>query len=85
MRGFGYVVETALEQRRAATVPAGLTPAEFEVLRLLGNGWSAGKIASETRRSVNTVYNHTRSILAKLDAGRASEAVAVARRRGLLM
>ncbi len=85
MRGFGYVVRNAVDVRRAGSVPAGLTPAEFEVLRLLGNGWSAGKIATETQRSVNTVYNHTRSILAKLDATRASEAVAVARRRGLLM
>jgi DNA-binding NarL/FixJ family response regulator len=53
-------------------------------LRLLGNGWSAKKIAIATERSVNTVYNHTRSILSKLEASRAGEAVAIARDRGLL-
>jgi DNA-binding NarL/FixJ family response regulator len=61
-----------------------LTSAEVEVLHLLGRGWTAGRIAQETQRSVNTVYNHTRSILGKLDASRSAEAVAIARERGLL-
>jgi DNA-binding CsgD family transcriptional regulator len=84
LRGIARVLAAAFEQRRALELPAGLTSAEFEVLRLLGNGWSAGRIARETNRSVNTVYSHTRSILEKLQAARASEAVAIARTRGLL-
>jgi DNA-binding NarL/FixJ family response regulator len=84
LRGLARVVRAALEQRRQESAPAGLTRAELEVLRLLGNGWSAGKIAIATERSVNTVYNHTRSILSKLEASRAGEAVAIARDRGLL-
>jgi DNA-binding CsgD family transcriptional regulator len=84
LRGVGRVFATAYAQRRDLEPPAGLTTAEVEVLRLLGRGWAAGRIARETQRSVNTVYNHTRAILSKLEATRAAEAVAIARDRGLL-
>lgn len=84
LRGIARVFATAAGLRRGLEPPAGLTKSEVEVLRLLDRGWSAGRIAAETRRSVNTVYNHTRSILGKLEASRASEAVAIARERGLL-
>lgn len=83
-RGFALVYRAAIERRVRDATPAGLTPAEFEVLVLLGNGWSARRIAAETQRSVNTVYVHTRSILAKFEASRSSEAVAIARERGLI-
>lgn len=84
LRGIARVFAAAAERRRGLEPPAALTNAEFEVLRLLDRGWSAGRIAGETQRSVNTVYNHTRAILSKLEAARASEAVAIARERGLL-
>jgi len=84
LRGVAKVLKAAQERRQLECVPAGLTPSEFEVLQLLAFGWSAGKIAVETKRSVNTVYNHTRAILNKLEASRASEAVAIARQRGML-
>ncbi|HWT04393.1 MAG TPA: LuxR C-terminal-related transcriptional regulator [Xanthomonadales bacterium] len=84
LRGIARVFAAAFARRRGLEPPAGLTNAEVEVLRLLGRGWTAGKIAQETQRSVNTVYNHTRAILSKLDASRAAEAVAIARERGLL-
>jgi DNA-binding CsgD family transcriptional regulator len=85
LQGIARVVQTATRNRLERAAPAGLTPAEFEVLRLLGSGWSAGRIARATHRSVNTVYNHTRAILTKLEAGRAAEAVAIARGRGLIL
>ncbi|MEA2786730.1 MAG: hypothetical protein QOF71_2834 [Candidatus Eremiobacteraeota bacterium] len=84
LRGIGRVFAHAFTLRRGLEPPAGLTSAEVEVLHLLGRGWTAGRIAQETQRSVNTVYNHTRSILGKLDASRSAEAVAIARERGLL-
>src|SRR6202163_4312163 len=84
LRGIARVFATAFALRRGLEPPAGLTNAEVEVLRLLGRGGTPGKIAHETQRSVNTVYNHTRAILGKLDASRAAEAVAIARERGLL-
>jgi DNA-binding CsgD family transcriptional regulator len=85
LRGIARVFAAAFALRRELEPPAGLTDAEVAVLRLLGRGWTAGRIARETERSVNTVYNHTRSILGKLDASRAAEAVAIARERGLLI
>jgi DNA-binding NarL/FixJ family response regulator len=84
LRGIGRVFAATFALRHDLEPPAGLTNAELEVLRLLGRGWTAGRIARETARSVNTVYNHTRSILSKLEASRAAEAVAIARERGLL-
>ena len=85
LRGIGRVFANAFAARRGLEPPAGLTSAEVAVLHLLGRGWTAGRIAHETQRSVNTVYNHTRSILSKLDASRSAEAVAIARERGLLI
>lgn len=84
VRGIAAVLHHAWRERRLNAVPANLTEAELSVLTLLGEGWSAGRIASETGRSVNTVYNHTRAILSKLDASRAAEAVARARTLGIL-
>ena len=84
VRGVAAVLQHAWRERRLAAVPANLTEAEFSVLTLLAQGWTAGRIASETGRSVNTIYNHTRAILGKLDASRAPEAVARARTLGIL-
>ncbi len=84
LKGFARVLELAVVSRKSGGAPANLTAAEFEVLRLLAQGWSAVRIAADTGRSVHTVYNHTRAILDKLDASRASEAVAIARSRGYL-
>jgi DNA-binding NarL/FixJ family response regulator len=84
VRGVAAVLRHAWHERRRGDVPADLTDAEMSVLTLLGQGWSAGRIAAETGRSVNTIYNHTRSILSKLDASRAAEAVARARALGIL-
>ncbi len=84
-RGFARVFAAAADRRCVAELPTGLTVAQFEVLRLLAKGWSAGRIARETDRSVNTVYSHTRAILEKMHASRAGEAVAIARARGMLV
>ncbi len=84
LRGLRRLFEHAHTLRATSEPPARLTAAEIEVLQLLAHGWSAERIARETNRSRNTVYNHTRSILGKLDASRALEAVAIARQRGFL-
>ncbi|HEX3549031.1 MAG TPA: LuxR C-terminal-related transcriptional regulator, partial [Candidatus Elarobacter sp.] len=83
--GMHGIYERARAARAANEPPAELTVSELEVLDLLARGWSAGRIAQETGRSVNTVYNHTRSILSKLEAERAAEAVAIARHRGFIV
>lgn len=61
-----------------------LSRAELSVLSYLASGMDALRIASLTGRSVHTIKNQRRSIIGKLGAGNTLEAVAIARRLGLL-
>ncbi|WP_020672858.1 response regulator transcription factor [Amycolatopsis nigrescens] len=63
---------------------AGLTPREHELLVLLADGVTTTEIAGRLSLARNTVRNHVQRILAKLGAHSKLEAVAVARRQGLL-
>jgi DNA-binding NarL/FixJ family response regulator len=64
--------------------PLGLTPREIEVLRLVGNGYTNGQIASALYISRKTAGAHVSNILRKLGAGRRAEAAAIAGRLDLL-
>jgi len=61
-----------------------LTPREHEVLENLAEGLSTQDIATVLKISVPTVRNHVEHVLRKLHAHTRLEAVAVARRLGLL-
>jgi DNA-binding CsgD family transcriptional regulator len=61
-----------------------LTPRQLEVLGLLAEGLAAKAIASRLGVAVPTVRNHIREILRALDAHSQLEALANARRAGLL-
>jgi DNA-binding NarL/FixJ family response regulator len=61
-----------------------LTKREREVLSLLANGMSNRAIAADLVVSLNTVRNHVQRIIDKLGAHSKLEAVAIARREGLL-
>ncbi|MEJ1963119.1 MAG: response regulator transcription factor [Gammaproteobacteria bacterium] len=61
-----------------------LTRRETEVLRLLMVGLSDKAIARSLGRTVGTAKTHLKSIFTKLGATSRTEAVAVARRRGLV-
>lgn len=62
-----------------------LTPRENDVLNLVAQGLSNQAIADALVVSVPTVKVHVSNILAKLGASNRTEAVAEARRRGLLV
>jgi len=64
--------------------PAGLTAQELEVLRLLAEGHTNPVIADRFYVSPRTVDRHVSSLLRKLDAGTRGQAVAAARRMGLV-
>ncbi|HEY6642651.1 response regulator transcription factor [Povalibacter sp.] len=68
----------------ASLAPPSLTSREIEVLRLMMLGLPNKAIAAVLKRSVGTAKSHVKAILAKLDAATRVEAVAVARRRGLI-
>ncbi|MFI9101824.1 response regulator [Streptomyces fildesensis] len=69
---------------RIADVGATLTPRERETLGLLGEGLGAAEISRRLGVAVNTARNHVQRVLEKLGARSQLEAVAVARREGLL-
>lgn len=61
-----------------------LTDREREVLALMAEGLSNQAMADRLHLSLNTVRNHTRNVLGKLDAHSKLEAVSIATRRGLI-
>lgn len=83
LRGLGTRVGQA---RQPASSPrdAPLTPREEEVLALVAVGRSNGEIARGLFISAKTVSVHVSNIMAKMGAASRTEAVAVARRQGLL-
>lgn len=71
-------------ERDLSEVGATLTPREREVLGLLATAKSATAIAHDLTVSTNTVRNHIRAILAKLQVSSQLEAVVTAQREGLV-
>ena len=76
----------ALSGRRGPSEAAAsvLTPRESEVLTLVSAGPSNSQIGQQLFISTKTASVHVSNILAKLGAHTRTEAVAIARRRGLL-
>jgi DNA-binding NarL/FixJ family response regulator len=71
-------------EQLSGTDPTRLTSRELEVLRMLHAGHPAERIARELHIAPNTVRNHVQRILTKLGASSRLEAVAIARRDGLI-
>ena len=61
-----------------------LTPRQRQVLGLLGDGRTTGKIASELGIAEETARNHIKAVLRALEAKSRLEAVVSARHHGLL-
>jgi DNA-binding NarL/FixJ family response regulator len=61
-----------------------LTGREIEVLRMIMQGLPDKVIARHLQRSIATAKSHVKAILGKLGAASRAEAVAIARRRGLV-
>lgn len=83
----GAVLEEFRRQATRTAAPAAapvLSDRELEVLGLLGQGKSNRQIGSELYISENTVKNHVRNILSKLEVSSRVEAVSRALGTGLL-
>jgi DNA-binding CsgD family transcriptional regulator len=68
----------------ATTGPAGLTPRELEVLRLLAAGKSNQEIGDALFISPRTAGTHVANILGKLDVSTRVAAVALAHQQGIV-
>jgi len=83
--GYALLIEAAFRrvaaQRRS---PPELTPCELAVLKALSDGYSTKHIAQESSRSVHTIHAHIRAAIAKLGCSGRTEALAIARREGIL-
>jgi len=62
-----------------------LTPRQLEILQRLAHGHSTVRIAADLNIAVQTVRNHVRRLLRALGVHSRLEAIAVARRDGLLV
>jgi DNA-binding CsgD family transcriptional regulator/tetratricopeptide (TPR) repeat protein len=88
--GFGgyarYVERVAkhLEEEGEPPATVALTPAELRVLRDLAAGLTPKQIAAEMGRSVFTVQTHIQNVIDKFGCHGRAEAIAAARRSGLL-
>ncbi len=75
-----HLASDAIESEREPQ----LTPRQREILELIASGHSTADIANRFTLSRETVRNHVRSILRELHVHTRLEAIAAARRRGLL-
>ena len=69
----------------AVGIETGLTAREIDILHSINRGLSNTSIAAHLFISVSTVKTHVSSILRKLDADNRVQALAIARKRGLLV
>ena len=67
------------ERNEANLKMTGISKREYEVLELVASGMSNQEIASSLFVSDSTVKTHVSNVLAKLEAGRRTEAIAKAR------
>ena len=79
-----FGLATAPGSRLTAPTTSDLTPRQWEVLHLLAQGQSTDQIAAALYLSRETVRNHIRRVLHALGAHTRIEALAEARRRGLV-
>jgi PAS domain S-box-containing protein len=74
----------AIRRREMTPALQALTPRQFEVLQLLAEGLTTTAIAAQLAISEETARNHIRGVLAALNCHSRLEAVAAARRFGLI-
>ena len=82
---FGVMTRPATVDHELPVAAERLTPRQLEVLQLLARGATTDGIAADLHLSRETVRNHVRAVLERLGATSRLEAVAFARRDGLVL
>ena len=82
---FGLMTRPAAVDHEPPVAAERLTPRQLEVLQLLARGATTDGIAADLHLSRETVRNHVRAVLERLGATSRLEAVAFARRDGLVL
>ncbi|MBV9972358.1 MAG: hypothetical protein JO135_03400, partial [Candidatus Eremiobacteraeota bacterium] len=83
--GYALLIEAICKcNRQESDDSCALTTSELAILKALSDGLSTKIIAQETNRSPHTVRAHVRSAISKLGCSGRTEALAVARRAGLV-
>ncbi len=85
VRARAQIVSVARSRPERGPDPSRLTRRQLEILRLVADGVSTGQIAGRLYLSRATVRNHVAAALRALGAHSRLEAVAVARRDGLII
>ena len=81
---FGLVTPSKTPRSPTAKRHPRLTARQHEILEHLAEGHSTDQIAAELHLSRETVRNHVRHVLRRVGASSRLEAVAIARRDGIL-
>lgn len=68
----------------AATADCGLTPREFEIMKMIAEGFSYREIADKLVVSPSTVHSHRTNLMHKLGLSTRHDLVQYARQRGLI-
>jgi DNA-binding CsgD family transcriptional regulator len=84
VRGYARLIEAVFARRSALAGAGPLTATEIEIFRQLDAGFNAPQIASAQGRSPYTIRTHVRNAIEKLHARGRLDALARARRLGLL-
>lgn len=88
--GFGsyarylHLAERRIQDGHEPSESVKLTPSELRILRLLAAGMAPKDVAAEMGRSVYTIQTHIQNLIEKLGCHGRTEAIAAARRIGLL-
>ena len=78
------VIASRLAERIAIDEASGLSERQHEVLQLVASGMRNQEIADQLFLSLRTVKFHVENIYQKLGVGSRTEAIRVARERGIL-
>ena len=82
--GTGVGLEPTVPSNRAPAVSDRLTPREFQILALIGGGFTTAQMAARLGISAKTIESRRQTLFSKLGVQNQSHAIAVAMRSGLL-